>query len=67
MITIFSKVKTNHGIGIVTKMEVYSNGLMIADKDTVAVTVWYGVDNAVEINGARWSDYTYFLSQIEIV
>jgi hypothetical protein len=66
MITIFSKVKTPHGVGIVTKMEVGSNGLMIENKNTVAVTVWYGLDNAVDVNGAKFSIYTYCLTRIEL-
>ena len=66
MITILSKVKTPHGVGIVTKMEIPSNGLMIGHEDNIAVTVWYGVDNSVEINGAKWSTCTYFLPRIEL-
>jgi hypothetical protein len=66
MITIFSKVKTPHGIGIVTKMEMSSNGLMIMNGDNVSVKVWYGLDNSVLINGVRWSYCTYSLSEIEL-
>ena len=66
-ISLFDKVKTPHGEGLVIGINVESNGISIY-KDTSTVKVWYGMDNSIYIDyDGRYSYYTYKLKDITLV
>jgi len=62
-ISIYSKVKTPDGVGVVVQMCCMRVNGLYFDPNVTEVTVWYGMDNVT--NG--WVQKTYDLKDISLV
>ena len=62
MININSKVKTPHGVGVVSALVANREVLPIGAK--ISATVEY--PDSIRVNGERWLNHTYDLSELVI-
>jgi hypothetical protein len=60
---IFQEVNTEHGRGLLVKIDTPFNGICV-EFDRAMATVWYGMDKAI-FDGGKWISREYSLQDLE--